>query len=120
MRDLIWNSLSPDTIAAAIVKARDTALDAALDTLTPPVPGADDTLLQGHTYEVGIATLHGYTEWLTSDEDTWRSWTGLRKRDGEDHHGPIYVAGTERVWDGKRDCACARCSESMTPALRHN
>jgi len=120
MRDLIWNSLGADTIAAALVRARDTAVDEALNAIHPPPSTEGDTILLGHTYEVGIATHHGATEWYPADEDTWRSWTGLRRRDGEEHHGPIYVRGTTSVWDGRRDCACPRCSETVTPALRHN
>lgn len=120
MKDLIWNLVSTEDIEYSIVKARDTILDEALNSLTPPLPGEADTLLQGHTYEVGIATPHGFTEWLPTEERTWRSWTGLRRLDGVDHHDTTFIADSDDPWTGRRDCSCSRCESHTLPTLRYN
>jgi hypothetical protein len=58
-------------------------------------------------------------KWILAEEDIFRSWTGLRRINGEDHHGPVqYMEGG--LYRGSRVCGCKTCQEHVEPRLRKN
>lgn len=62
-------------------------------------------------------------EWIEVTETVFRSWTGLRRINGDDHHGPVYNFGSigeSKPYTGKRVCGCSVCQESVTPKLKVN
>lgn len=48
----------------------------------------------GHVYECFIGS-----RWVKTSTYIFRSWTGKRRIDGENYNGPVYVLGTEEVYD---------------------
>lgn len=58
-------------------------------------------------------------KWMLADEDIFRSWTGLRRINGADHHGSVsYVEGG--LYTGARSCGCKTCQEHVEPKFRKN
>lgn len=64
----------------------------------------DDTMMKGSFQEILIAG-----NVLAVDDALWRSWTGIRFLNGEEHHGPVYVMGTQKLYEGIRTCICKTC-----------
>ncbi len=65
---------------------------------------------------------HG-EEWVEVTEAIFRSWTGLRRVDGEEYHGPIYnfgAHGDSTIYSGTRACFCGACQETVEPKLKTN
>lgn len=121
LRNLNWLNPDPEVLARALTVARDKAVDSALNALLPPPPPPADTLLTEPVLEVGISTLRGYTEWLPVEENVWLAWTGLRRRDGEDYHGPILpLDRPNATYDGPRECGCSACQATVAPLDRLN
>ena len=63
------------------------------------------------------------SEWIEVTEAIFRSWTGLRRVNGEDHHGPVYkfgVAGESKPYTGSRSCGCSICQTTVVPELKVN
>lgn len=121
MKHISWTTADADTLVELIEATKERSLEAALNTFAAPIPPPSDTLLQAPVYEVGIATLHGYTEWLTVAEDIWQAWTGLRMLNGEEHHGPVtHHNSPTTVYTGPRECRCTTCQGYVAPADRHN
>ena len=58
--------------------------------------------------------------WVLAAPDLWDSWTGLRRRNGSDHHGPVRHLGADTLWQGSRVCPCATCQSGVAPSLRYN
>lgn len=59
--------------------------------------------------------------WIEVTEDMFRSWTGLRRINGEDHHGPVYNFGSDGVvYSGSRTCGCNVCQSTVTAVLKVN
>ena len=59
--------------------------------------------------------------WVPADKDIWDAWTGLRRINGEDHHGPVHpISHPDRVWTGSRVCGCKTCQVNVAPAHRPN
>jgi|DEB19_MinimDraft_3_1074340.scaffolds.fasta_scaffold16538_2 hypothetical protein len=60
--------------------------------------------------------------WVEVDEDIFISWTGLRRINGEDYHGPVYNfnSGSETPYAGSRTCKCGVCQEHVEPSLKAN
>jgi len=119
MRTLIWNTLPTHLTIEALYRVEDTRLEAAFKSLPLPPTRPADTLATEPAWEVGLATLRGRTEWLATDEATWTSWTGLRRRDGEDHHGPVLLAESSAAYAGPRECACSACQATVAAELRY-
>lgn len=120
LRDFNWLLPNPELLAQAITTARDNAVHAALNTLLPPL-SPTDTLLTDPILQIGIATFHNYTEWLPSEEKIWLAWTGPRRRNGEDYHGPILPLNQPNTtYNGPRECACSTCQSTVSPTNRLN
>lgn len=60
--------------------------------------------------------------WVEVDESIFASWTGMRRINGEDYHGPIYNfnSGSEVPYTGVRTCKCKICQEHVEPSLKAN
>jgi len=116
---LAWRTLPPEDYAASLVADRTAAVEAVLEALYPEAAG-DDVSGESHVWEAGLTTYTGVTHWVPVAERMWRAWTGPRRVDGEDHHGPVWNLDTDVLWDGPRDCACPTCAASTRPPLRHN
>ena len=74
-----------------------------------------DTIQPSPLYEVGLG---GHFTPTTSD--VFDAWTGPRRLNGLDHHGPIYNLGTQVPYDGPRHCACPTCEATASPVHRKN
>jgi len=53
-------------------------------------------------------------EWLTVNKTAWLSWTGHRKLNGREYHGPIFYFGTTRLVTDRqaRACPCIICQRT--------
>ena len=49
--------------------------------------------------------------WEQVDEYIFRSWAGLRKKNGRDYHGIVYVLGTNELGDPRQQRECSHCEE---------
>lgn len=58
--------------------------------------------------------------WLPARPDMWRSWTGRRAVWGVEHHGPVFMLGTNTRYTGSRMCGCPTCQTEVEPASRMN
>jgi hypothetical protein len=59
--------------------------------------------------------------WIATDRDIWESWTGLRKVNGEDHHGDVTpVLHPDRIYTGHRVCPCRTCQAHVEPRFKPN
>ena len=58
--------------------------------------------------------------WLLATPEFWNSWTGLRRRNGYDHHGPVRHLDADSLWQGARVCPCATCQSGVAPQFRYN
>lgn len=58
--------------------------------------------------------------WVATSEDIFRSWTGPRRINGDEHHGPIYALGTQTLYTGARICACRECQSTVDHKHRKN
>lgn len=72
---------------------------------------------------IGNRILQVYAEssWVETTEDIFRSWTGLRRINGEDYHGPIYGFGSiddSVTYAGHRTCACKVCQQYVEPKFK--
>lgn len=61
-------------------------------------------------------------KWVEVSETIFRSWTGFRRINGEDYHGPVYVfrQSDETIYQGARSCGCNVCQENVSAALKVN
>ena len=82
---------------------------------TSSLRGVGDTCLAGPVLEV---ELRG--EWILVEESIFRCWTGLRRIDGELHHGPVYYADRPQLYRGVRICPCATCQSTSEGIHRYN
>lgn len=120
MKTLVWNTLPTHVAVEALYSADDARVDSAYKSLPLPPTTVSDTLAAEPALEVGIATLRGTTEWLATTEAVWTSWTGLRRRDGEEWHGPVYGMDGGGLYDGPRGCPCGACQGTARPELRYS
>ena len=58
--------------------------------------------------------------WVVTDEEIFKSWTGPRRINGDEYHGPVYALGTSTVYTGARVCACSTCQSSVAARDRKN
>ena len=119
MKSLIWNTLPTSDAIEALFLVDDARLDTALKLLPLPNTRIPDTLATDPTWEVGLSTLHPSTVWLATNETSWRSWSGPRRRNGEDHHGPVYALDGTAIYTGLRECSCSTCQATVTASLRY-
>ncbi len=52
--------------------------------------------------------------------DVFDAWVGLRRLDGDHHHGPVHCIGTGALYTGPRACPCTTCQSTTMPQLRMN
>ena len=74
-----------------------------------------DTILDEPVLEV---ELNG--AWVLVDRGLFSSWTGLRRINGEDHHGPVAYLGEDKEYRGHRVCPCPTCQSTVDGPYRHN
>ena len=87
-----------------------------LSILSPP--RTFDDSIGGKVFQV----QHG-EDWVEVAETVFRSWTSLRRVNGEDHHGPVYNFGTVedlKPYSGSRTCGCNLCQAHVQPHLKKN
>ena len=84
--------------------------------LFPDTSSDLDTASAQPLLEVSVEDGH----YFAAAPDVWNSWTGLRRRNGEDYHGPVYYTGTRTTYTGKRVCPCTICSEATLPHLKYD
>jgi len=58
--------------------------------------------------------------WVMAEEDVFGCWTGLRRKNGEEVHGPIYPLGGKTFYMGARVCGCKACQEHVEAKLKKN
>lgn len=60
--------------------------------------------------------------WVEVTDSIFRSWTGDRRINGEDFHGPVYNFKDEsnKVYTGFRSCGCKVCQENVEPVFKMN
>lgn len=97
----------------AATKSRNSIWELTADYTIPPPP--TDTLIEAPLYEVGL----GQTFTPTS-ADVFDAWTGPRRLNGLDYHGPIFNLGTSIAYDGPRHCGCSTCEATAQPIHRKN
>lgn len=82
-----------------------------------PFSGRDE--ITGPVYEIQFAE-----KWYPVREKLWNSWTGLRRKNGMDHHGPVKPLDTppesKLMFNGARVCGCSTCQATVDPKLRKN
>lgn len=63
-------------------------------------------------------------QWVVVGDRLWNSWTGLRRRNGEDVHGPVFPldapVGSTAFFTGARVCSCRKCEEHVEPRFKKN
>lgn len=62
-------------------------------------------------------------DWIETTESIFRSWTGLRRINGDDHHGPVYNFGAEAPitpYTGNRTCGCLTCQMHVEAKYKKN
>lgn len=85
--------------------------------LTTPTRKFDDSIGDA-IYQVKLKD-----DWVETTESIFRSWTGLRRINGEDHHGPIYNFGTDEAlgpYTGNRACGCSACQAHTEAKFKKN
>lgn len=60
------------------------------------------------------------SSWVETPDDVFRAWTGERRINGDEYHGPVFAFGTEVPYGGSRVCACRECEASVEPRNRKN
>lgn len=74
-----------------------------------------DDIADGPLLEVYISG-----SWVSTTEDVFRSWVGIRRLNGDEHHGSIVSFGTDAVYTGRRTCACQVCQAQVEPKFKKN
>jgi len=75
----------------------------------------DDTMMKEDYREI---IIEGRI--LPVNLELWRAWTGLRFVNGEEHHGPAYLLGSDTPYDGARVCSCDLCLSHAKPQFKSN
>lgn len=76
-----------------------------------------DTRPAGHHLEVEDTPGN----WITAvSRDEWSAWTGRRRWNGVEYHGPVTYLGTTNPYRGPRVCSCPRCQSTVEAPLRPN
>jgi len=61
--------------------------------------------------------------WIEVKEEVFRSWTGSRRVNGEEFHGPVYNFGSiddSIPYTGRRECGCSVCQQNVEPVFKMN
>ena len=81
---------------------------------TPPLVPTDDVAGEP-LLEVKTGGI-----WVATSEEIFRAWTGQRRINGDEHHGPVYSLGTEIMYTGARVCACKDCQSTVESKHKKN
>ena len=52
--------------------------------------------------------------------EVFGAWTGIRRINGEEFHGPVHHIGTTIPYTGARTCPCSTCQSTVAPQLRYD
>lgn len=74
-----------------------------------------DAALPTPYYEVGIGST-----FTPTTPEVFDAWTGPRRLNGLDHHGPIFHLGTDVQYAGPRHCGCPACESGIDPTAKKN
>lgn len=62
-------------------------------------------------------------DWIETPETIFRSWTGLRRINGDDYHGPVYNFNADETgmpYTGNRTCGCMICQVDVEAKFKKN
>jgi hypothetical protein len=62
-------------------------------------------------------------EWIEATHSIFRSWTGFRRINGEEYHGPVYEVGSresDEPYTGYRACGCSVCQAHVVAKFKKN
>jgi len=79
-----------------------------------PIRSTDDVAA-----EPILEILYGES-WIMTTQDIWDSWTGLRRLNGQDHHGSVSYLGSGGTYTGRRTCPCTVCQSHTEAKYRPN
>lgn len=75
-----------------------------------------DDIVEGPILQIMVAG-----QWILVTDEIWDSWTGLRRKNGEEHHGPIMpLFERDKTYTGGRVCPCKICQASVEGKHRPN
>lgn len=78
-----------------------------------------DDVIGPPVLEVEVAGM-----WVEADPVIFASWTGLRRKNGEDYHDRVVPYNTDPengpTYTGKRMCPCSVCQSTVSPAFKMN
>lgn len=77
--------------------------------------GDDDVAAPRRVFEVCLDD-----SWTVTTQEIFTAWTGRRRFDGVEYHGPVYHLGTGSMYRGARVCPCPVCETSVEPQLKKN
>ena len=117
-KTLIDKLLLATTNSTPNIPTRDSIWELTADyrNLFPDTPPNFDTASSQPLLEIAVED----GQYFATEEIVWDSWTGPRRRNGEDYHGPVYYTGTRTTYTGKRVCPCTTCSEATLPHLKYD
>jgi hypothetical protein len=117
-KTLIDKLLLATTTSTPNIPTRDSIWELTADyrNLFPDTPPNFDTASSQPLLEIAVED----GQYFATEEIVWDSWTGPRRRNGEDYHGPVYYTGTRTTYTGKRVCPCTTCSEATLPHLKYD
>lgn len=102
---------------SAATKSRNSIWELTWDYL-PTLDSTDpqsDAALPTPYYEVGLNET-----FISTSPDVFDAWTGPRRLNGQDYHGPIFNLGTNTPYDGPRHCGCEACESNTHPTVKKN
>lgn len=102
-----------------------------VENLLGPVPGIGDdpalygwdSLLNDTIIPVEMFEVEVGDKWSVVDRETFRSWTGRRKYQGQEVHGAVYNYLSPEGSDpftGMRSCQCKECQRHVAPRYKAN
>lgn len=87
--------------------------------LTHSIEAAQLTRPTDDVSQTSVLEVKMGSTWVLVESDIFDSWTGLRKINGEDYHGPVsYLEGG--VYRGARVCGCDVCQSETDPKHKKN
>ena len=74
------------------------------------------------TVREAIYEVEDSATWVEVPHSIFMAWTGCRRVNGADFHGPVYSVDATRSkpWQGSRMCSCSACQEHVLPLFRPN
>lgn len=78
----------------------------------------NDTIIPVEMYEIDVEG-----KWSIVDKEIFRSWTGPRRFQGKEIHGPVYnykSPDDSQPFEGKRLCQCSECQAHVALKFKSN